>query len=109
GNVKIYSETDAHGQLVRRYRRGPDGRDVIIIDNRRRHGGKGLATGIGIGLGVVAGAAILNSFVDVPEPRVRIPRDKYIVEYEGASDEDVYDALSAPPIEDFRDRYTLDE
>ena len=38
GNVKIYSETDANGQLLRRYRRGPDGRDVIIIDNRRRAG-----------------------------------------------------------------------
>jgi outer membrane protein OmpA-like peptidoglycan-associated protein len=112
GNVKIYSETDAHGQLIRRYRRGPDGRDVIIIDNRRRgRGGIGrdIAAGVGIGIGVVAGAAILNSVINVPEPHVRIPRDKYIVEYEGASDEDVYDALSAPPVEDFRERYTLDE
>jgi outer membrane protein OmpA-like peptidoglycan-associated protein len=113
GNVKIYSETDAHGQLIRRYRRGPDGRDVIIIDNRRRrHGGgigRDIATGVGIGLGVAAGAAILNSVINVPEPHVRIPRDKYIVEYDGASEEDVYDALSAPPVEDFSDRYTLDE
>ncbi|HEY8194506.1 MAG TPA: OmpA family protein [Hyphomicrobium sp.] len=113
GNVKIYSETDAHGQLIRRYRRGPDGRDVIIIDNRRRgHGGgigRDIATGVGIGLGVAAGAAILNSVINVPEPHVRIPRDQYIVEYDGASDEDVYDALSAPPVEDFSDRYTLDE
>ncbi|WP_082072795.1 OmpA family protein [Hyphomicrobium sp. 99] len=110
GGVRIYSETDAHGQLLRRYRRGPDGRDVIIIDNRRRGGiGKGLATGIGIGIGVAAGAAILNSVLDVPPPRVRIPRDKYIVDYGRASDDDVYEALSAPPIDDFRDRYTLDE
>jgi outer membrane protein OmpA-like peptidoglycan-associated protein len=113
GGVKIYSETDANGHLLRRYRRGPDGRDVIIIDNRRRrHGGgigRDIATGIGIGVGVAAGAAILNSVVDVPPPRVRIPRNQYIVDYDGASDEDVYDALSAPPVEDFRDRYTLDE
>jgi len=113
GGVKIYSETDASGHLLRRYRRGPDGRDVIIIDNRRRrHGGgtgRDIATGIGIGVGVVAGAAILNSVLDIPPPRVRIPRNQYIVDYEGASDEDVYDALSAPPVEDFRDRYTLDE
>ncbi|WP_041320512.1 OmpA family protein [Hyphomicrobium denitrificans] len=114
GNVKIYSETDASGNLIRRYRRGPDGRDVIIIDNRRRrHGGGGvgrdIAAGVGIGIGVVAGAALLNSVLDVPPPRVRIPRDQYIVEYEGASDEDVYDALSAPPVDDFSDRYTLDE
>jgi outer membrane protein OmpA-like peptidoglycan-associated protein len=45
----------------------------------------------------------------VPPPRVSIPRDRYIVEYDGASDEDVYDALSAPPVEDLRERYTLDE
>ncbi|MFT3732191.1 MAG: OmpA family protein [Hyphomicrobium sp.] len=112
GGYKIYSETDANGQLIRRYRRGPDGRDFIIIDNRRRHRdnfGRDLAAGIGIGVGVVAGAAILNSVLDVPPPRVTIPRDEYIVDYERASDEDVYDALSAPPVDNFRDRYTLDE
>jgi outer membrane protein OmpA-like peptidoglycan-associated protein len=115
GNVKIYSELDQHGQLIRRYRRGPNGHDTIIIDNRRRHHhrhgghGKDVATGIGIGLGVAAGAAILNAIVDVPEPHVRIPRDQYIVEYDGASEEDVYDALSAPPVGDYSDRYTLDE
>ncbi|MGO4684809.1 OmpA family protein [Hyphomicrobium sp. 2TAF46] len=112
GGFKVYSETDANGQLLRRYRRGPDGRDVIIIDNRRRGGdgiGRGIATGIGIGIGVAAGAAILNSVLDVPPPRVLIPRDKYIVDYERASDDDVYEALSAPPVDDFSDRYTLDE
>ncbi len=113
GNVKIYSETDANGRLLRRYRRGPDGRDVIIIDNRHRDRrgvrGRDIAAGVGIGIGVVAGAAILNSMLDVPPPRVRIPRDQYIVEYEGASDEAVYDALSAPPVDEFSDRYTLDE
>lgn len=111
GGYKVYSETDSNGQLLRRYRRGPDGRDVVIIDNRRRGNGfgKGIATGVGIGIGVVAGAAILNSILDVPPPRVRIPRDKYIVDYGRASDDDVYEALSAPPVEDFDDRYTLDE
>lgn len=112
GGYKIYSETDANGQLIRRYRRGPDGRDFIIIDNRRRRHdnfGRNLAAGIGIGVGVVAGAAILNSMLDVPPPRVTIPRDEYIVDYERASDEDVYEALSAPPVEDFRGGYTLDE
>ena len=65
GNYKVYSETDANGQLLRRYRRGPDGRDV---DHHRqspppaRTGvGRDIAAGIGIGVGVVAGAAILNS------------------------------------------------
>jgi outer membrane protein OmpA-like peptidoglycan-associated protein len=110
GGVKVYSETDSNGQLVRRYRRGPDGRDTVIIDNRRRRGGgRNLAAGIGIGIGIVAGAAILDSILDVPEPRIGIPRERYIVDYDTASDDDVYEALSAPPVEEFSDRYTLDE
>ena len=84
---------------------------MIIIDNRRRgrDNGKNFAKGVGIGIGVVAGAAILHSILDVPPPRVRIPREKYIVDYGRASDEDVYEALSAPPVDEFEDRYTLDE
>lgn len=110
GNVRIYSETDERGQLIRRYRRDGDGRETNIIDNRRRdRKGKNVIKGIGIGLGVVAGAAILNSLVDVPPPRVRIPRDRYIVDYERASDDELYDTLSAPPVDEFQDRYTLDE
>jgi outer membrane protein OmpA-like peptidoglycan-associated protein len=107
GGYRVYSETDANGQLIRRYRRGPDGRDFVIIDNRRRRDkfGRYVAAGVGIGIG----AAILGAALDLPPPRVRIPRDEYIVDYEQASDDDVYDALNAPPVEDFRDRYTLDE
>ncbi len=107
GGVKVYSETDSNGQLVRRYRRGPDGRDVTIIDNRRRRGNVG--RDIAAGIGIVAGAAILGAILDVPEPHIGIPRDQYIVDYDRASDDDVYDALSAPPVEEFSDRYTLDE
>ncbi len=116
GGVKVISETDANGQLLRRYRRGNDGREYTIVDNRysdkrRRKDkfGRNIAIGAGVGLGIVAGAAILDSIVNVPPPRVRIPRDKYIVDYERASDEDVYEALSAPPVDTYSDRYTLNE
>jgi outer membrane protein OmpA-like peptidoglycan-associated protein len=117
GNVKIYSESDASGQLIRRYRRDGQGHDTIIIDNRSRYGGhrkrdhlgKDIAIGAGIGLGIAAGAAILDSVVDVPPPRITIPRQKYIVEYEGASEDDVYEALNAPPVDVLTRRYTLDE
>ena len=33
--VRIVSVTDGSGRLVRRYRRGPDGREYNIIDNRK--------------------------------------------------------------------------
>ena len=111
GNAQVVSETDSTGQLVRRYRRDAEGRETNIIDNRRRNRfGRDLAIGLGVGVGIVAGAAILNSFVPVPPPRVTIPREKYIVDYERASDEDVYEALSAPPVETYSTRrYTLDQ
>ncbi len=110
GSQQIVTETDDRGQLLRRYRRDRDGRERDIIDNRRRNRfGRDLAVGAGIGVGVVAGAAILNSLVRVPPPRVRIPRDKYIVRYEGASEDDVYEALEAPPVDRIDQRYTLDQ
>lgn len=109
-NIQIYSVTDPDGHLVRRYRRGPDGHEYNIIDNRPRdHYGRDVAVGVGIGAGVVAGALLLHSLTDVPPPRVDIPPEKYVVRYEGASDDDVYEALSAPPVDRVERRYTLDE
>lgn len=112
-NVQIYNITDNSGQLVRRYRRDADGRETILIDNESRRKksrwGRNLAIGLGVGAGIVAGAAILNAAVDVPPPRVGIPRDKYIVDYEEADDDDVYEAFSAPPVDRIERRYTLDE
>lgn len=112
-NVQIYNITDNSGHLVRRYRRDADGRETILIDNesrrRKSRWGRNLAIGLGIGAGIVAGAAILNAAVDVPPPRVAIPRDKYIVDYEYADDDDVYEAFSAPPVDRIERRYTLDE
>lgn len=112
-NVQIYNITDNSGQLVRRYRRDADGRETILIDNESRRKksrwGRNLAIGLGVGAGIVAGAAILNAAVDVPPPRVAIPRDKYVVDYEDANDEDVYEAFSAPPVDRIERRYTLDE
>lgn len=110
-NVTIYNITDNNGQLVRRYRRDADGREHDIIDNRRKKNRwrRNLAIGLGVGAGVVAGAAILNAMVDVPPPRVDVPRRKYVVDYDEAGEEDVYEAFSAPPVDRIERRYTLDE
>ena len=89
---RVYTVTDESGRLLRRYRRLPDGREIIIIDNR--YGGPPSPFGY---------------FVDLPPPVIRIPRERYIVEDEYARPDDIYDALWAAPV-DYIDRpYTLDE
>ena len=99
--VRVVSVVDPHGRLVRRYRRDRDGREFSIIDNRRflRN------TGIAVGVGAIGLAVALN----LPPPRVRIPREQYIVDYERASDDDLYEALSAPPVDELERSYSLEE
>lgn len=106
GGAQVVTETDRKGNLIRRYRRDGDGREQVIIDNRKRDKfGRNLA----IGLGIVAGAAILNEIVNVPPPRVDIPRDKYVVRGDDASEDDVYEAFNAPPLDRLDRRYSLDQ
>jgi outer membrane protein OmpA-like peptidoglycan-associated protein len=89
---RIYTVNDEYGRLLHRYRRMPDGREIIIIDNR--YAGPPNPFGY---------------FVDLPPPVIRIPRERYIVEDEYARPDDIYYALWAGPV-DYIDRpYTLDE
>jgi outer membrane protein OmpA-like peptidoglycan-associated protein len=57
-----------------------------------------------VGIGVL-GLVALN----LPPPRVTIPAEKYIVGYEDASDEDLYEALDAPLVDDLDRAYSLAE
>src|SRR5215470_13598907 len=89
---RIYTVNDEYGRLLHRYRRMPDGREIIIIDNRY----SGPPNPFGY-------------FVDLPPPVIRIPRERYIVQDEYARPDDIYGALWAGPV-DYIDRpYTLDE
>jgi outer membrane protein OmpA-like peptidoglycan-associated protein len=91
GGVQIVTVVDDNGRLIRRSRRGPDGREVIIIDNRPRVGGRD------------------NFFVVLPPPVIRIPRERYILEAEGARPEEIYEVLMEPPVERLTRAYSLDE
>ncbi len=90
GGIEVFSEFDSAGRLQRRYRRGRDGRETNLIDNRRFRGG---------------GPVIL----DLRPPVLRMPRERYIVDYDRASDRDIYDTLEAGPIERLDRGYSLDE
>ncbi|WP_083556382.1 OmpA family protein [Hyphomicrobium sp. NDB2Meth4] len=89
GGIEVYSEFDDTGRLMRRYRRDRDGREWDLIDNRR-----------------FRGAPI---FLDLGPPRLRMPRDRYILDYDRASDEDLYDALMDGPVDELDRAYSLDE
>jgi len=99
--VRVVSVVDSHGRLVRRYRRDRDGREFNIIDSRRFWRN----TGIAVGVGALGLAIALN----LPPPRVRIPREQYIVDYDRASDDDLYVTLSAPPVDELERAYSLEE
>jgi outer membrane protein OmpA-like peptidoglycan-associated protein len=83
------------GRLLRRIRRDPFGREVIIIDNS--FGPPPGAPGYG------------GYYVDLPPPVILIPRDRYIVDAQYAAPELIYQTLMAPPVERIERRYSLDE
>ncbi|MBX9711756.1 MAG: OmpA family protein [Xanthobacteraceae bacterium] len=101
--TQIITESGSDGRLLRRLRRGSDGREVVIIDNNRVPG-----FGAGLAAGVVAGA-IGGYFVSLPPPVLRIPQDRYIVDADGASPDLIYDTLIAPPVDRIERAYSLDE
>jgi len=101
--TQIITVNDRDGRMLRRIRRDRDGREIVIIDNSYRGGGAGA-----VAAGVVAGA-IGGYFVSLPPPVIRIPRDRYIVEAEGAPPDLIYDTMIAPPVERIERRYSLDE
>jgi len=90
-NVQIIDYSDHDGRLLRRVRRNPDGREIVIIDNG------------------FAGAQLANVFLSLTAPVIRIPRDRYIVDADRADEAAIYGVLIAPPIERIDRRYTLDQ
>ncbi|WP_313899157.1 OmpA family protein [Methylobacterium sp. J-090] len=94
GGEQIVTIVDDDGRLVRRSRRFRDGREVVIIDNA---------------FGGGARRPIYDDVVDLPPPDIRIPRNRYVVDYDGADEGTVYEALSAPPVVAVDRRYTLDQ
>ncbi len=89
---QIITVVGRDGQLLRRIRRDQRGREIIIIDNSFR-GPRGIG----------------GYFVMLPPPLIRIPQERYIVDYEDAPPELLYQTLIAPPVERIERRYTLDE
>ncbi|AWM89082.1 flagellar motor protein MotB [Microvirga sp. 17 mud 1-3] len=92
--TEIVTVVDQDGHLVRRIRREPAGREVVLIDNRRDRRRDGY---------------FVEDVVRLPPPVVRIPREEYIVDVEDASEDQLVEAFTAPPVERIERAYTLDE
>jgi len=99
GGYQVINVTGPDGRLLRRVRRGPDGREVVIIDNSR---GPGFAAGLAVG---AAGGFILG----LAAPAITIPRERYIVDMSAAPAPLLYETLEAPPLVDIERPYSLDE
>ena len=89
--VEIITVTDANGRMLRRIRRGPDRREVILIDNRPRIGGPA------------------GFFLNLPPPPITMPRERYIVDVGAAPPALLFETLEAPPLVAIERAYTLDE
>ncbi len=93
---RIEIEVDAFGRPIRRVRYLPDGRRFVLFENRA----------LAIGVGIVALGALA---ITLSPPHIDIPREDYIVDAGVASEDDIYSALEAPPVESLDRTYTLDE
>jgi outer membrane protein OmpA-like peptidoglycan-associated protein len=92
--VEIVTVQDENGNLIRRVRREPGRGEVVLIENEVRSGPR---------------RTLVEETIELPPPVLRIPREKYVVEVERASQEDLYEAFSAPPVERIERSYTLEE
>lgn len=86
--VRVVTTVDANGRVIRRSR-FVNGREYVLFRNRPSSG--------------------FNFIINVPPPVIRIPRERYIVEYRDAPPALIYDTLIAPPVMDLDRSFSMDE
>ncbi len=90
--TRVITVRDRYGDIVFRFRRYPNGREVVLIDNRLRDRGPSFSVSL-----------------NLPRLIVPIPRSEYIVELERADRRQLRETLIAPPVEPVERVYTLEE
>jgi outer membrane protein OmpA-like peptidoglycan-associated protein len=94
---QIVTVRDPYGEIITRTRVTPNGREIVLIDNR-------------IPVQVVgAPPPVIFEPSQLPPLVVEIPRERYIVDLGSASAEDIEGALLAPPVQQLERTYTLEQ
>ena len=90
--TRVITIRDRYGDIIFRFRRHPNGREVVLIDNRLRDRGSSISVSL-----------------NFPRLIVPIPRSEYIVDLERADRRQLRETLIAPPVERVERVYTLEE
>lgn len=103
--VQIINVEGRNGRLLRRIKRMPNGREIVLINNEfegRRRGRRFR--------GDDDGYSGIDVLIDLPDLILEsAERRRYYANTDEADEEELYEALSAPPVEELEDNYTLDE
>jgi outer membrane protein OmpA-like peptidoglycan-associated protein len=91
---QIVTVRDRYGNLISRIRVTPDGREVVLFDYR---------------FDADVPPPVIYEPGELPPFLVDLPEERYILVYGGASDEQIYDALLAPPLIEPERAYTVEE
>lgn len=105
GGVEVVTVRDARGDILQRYRKKPNGEVEMLIGDRDKGGrprqGRGPAAG--------PGGRDFDFHKTLPKLTVKLPPTQYIVPSQGASRNQIEEALMAPPVEAVERPYSLDE
>ena len=95
--IQIITIEDRDGHLIRRLKRYPDGREIVLINNEyhRRHRDRDRDSS--------------GFYVTLPFFALNIPQHDYYLYADQADEDEIEQILSAPPVEDLEEDYTLDE
>lgn len=105
---EVVTVTDRDGNLIRRFRR-ENGREIVIIDNRRAWERQGRWDRERGWRDRDRRGPFIDFYLDLPPVHVGIPREEYIIDADRASYDDYYEALEAPPLVATERPYSLQE
>lgn len=97
--VQIITVRNSDGDIIRRIKKLRNGREIVLFNNepkRKRHARRDDHDGF-------------SFFIDLPDLRIERPRRDYYVYADRADEDEIEHVLSAEPLEEFDEEYTLDE